>query len=160
MSLVLTALKWLALIAAGAFVAFAVYIRVAGDDPAVWHKDPATVGLSGAVNEYIVSPSGDDAMRASPVYAMTPEALAAAFEAVALAKPGVTMLSNEGGFATYIQRTTVMASRLCLRQGGGGGRGRGTFRLFPVPLRESGFRRERGAGLSLAGRTLTRARRG
>lgn len=109
MSLVLTALKWLALIAAGAFVAFAVYIRVAGDDPAVWHQDPATVGLSGAVNEYIVSPSGDDAMRASPVYAMTPEALAAAFEAVALAKPGVTMLSNEGGFTTYIQRTTVMA---------------------------------------------------
>ena len=40
---------------------------------------------------------------------MTPEALMTAFQRMALAQPNTTLLGERDGFATYIQRTKVMA---------------------------------------------------
>jgi uncharacterized protein (DUF1499 family) len=88
-------------------VALAAYVRLASDDPDKWHVDPAGQTSTKAVNDFVVAPSGGD--MESPVYDMTPEALMTAFQRVALAQPNTTLLGERDGFATYIQRTKLMA---------------------------------------------------
>lgn len=102
-------LMWIVLALVVLFVAFAVYIRVAPDDVAKWHRDPATAEERGKQNDFIVSPTGEGVDMASPVFAMTPDALLAKFETVAMGAPKTVKLSGEGDFATYVQRTNLMA---------------------------------------------------
>lgn len=88
-------------------VAFMGYVRLASDDPARWHKDPAGRTSSKAVNDFVVAPSGGDLE--SPVFDKTSEALMTAFQRMALAQPNTTLLGERDGFATYVQRTKLMA---------------------------------------------------
>ncbi|MEM7544610.1 MAG: DUF1499 domain-containing protein [Pseudomonadota bacterium] len=100
---------WILFALGAALVAVAVLIRVAPDDPARWHVDPADVVEQGAQNDFIVHPGGEGADIASPVFDKTPEELLAAFTVTAMAAPRTTLLSDEGGFATFIQRTALVA---------------------------------------------------
>ncbi len=100
---------WVIVALVVAFVGFALYVRVAPDDVARWHVDPVTATERGKQNDYIVSPTGAGVDMASPVFAMTPEALMQRFDAVAIAAPGVTKLSDVDGYVTYVQRSKLMA---------------------------------------------------
>lgn len=91
-----------------AFVGFAAYVRLAPSDPARWHVDPETAVEEGRKNDFIVKPGGAGADIASPVFSDTPEVLLARFRAAALGEPGVTVLSEEGGFVTFVARTKLM----------------------------------------------------
>lgn len=88
-------------------VAFMGYVRFASDDPNRWHRDPVGKTATKAINDFVVAPAGGD--MESPVYDMTPEALMTAFQRMALAQPNTTLLGERDGFATYIQRSKVMA---------------------------------------------------
>lgn len=88
-------------------VALAIYIRVAPDDPARWHRDPAGRTATDKQNDYLVAPEGGDMV--SPVYDKTPEALMTAFQKMALAQPNTTLLGERDGFATFVQRTRLMS---------------------------------------------------
>ncbi|MEM7524942.1 MAG: DUF1499 domain-containing protein [Pseudomonadota bacterium] len=109
MRLIFRLLRWLVAGLAIAFIAFAIFVRTAGDDPAEWHLDPETARETGAQNDFIVAPSGEGVDMASPVFPMAPDALAARFAEVALAAPNTTLLSENGGYATFVQRTAVIA---------------------------------------------------
>lgn len=100
---------WILGLIAVAFVGLSAYIRLAPDDPRVWHVDPAAVSLTGAENEYLVTPTGKGADRASPVYAMTPDALMAKVRRVAMSWPRTSVLGERDGIATFVQRSATMA---------------------------------------------------
>lgn len=102
-------LIWLVVALAAAFVLFAAYVRLAGDDPETWHVDPETVSESGAQNDFIVTPTGEGGDIASPVFAMPRAALMARFREIALAAPRTTILGERDGYATFIQRSRLMA---------------------------------------------------
>ncbi|MEX2520514.1 MAG: DUF1499 domain-containing protein [Paracoccaceae bacterium] len=90
------------------FLGFALWVRLAPDDVARWHRDPAAITGAGKSNAFLVKPGGEGADIASPVYAETPEALLARFRAVALAAPRTSVLSDAYGFLTLIQRSRLM----------------------------------------------------
>jgi uncharacterized protein (DUF1499 family) len=105
--------KWIAGGLAVAVVLLLAAIRLAPDDPAVWHVDPAGVAAIRPTNAYLVAPEGATAAvpnRTAKVYTMAPEALAAAFDQVAMAAPRTARLagSQETGWTTYVQRTKLM----------------------------------------------------
>lgn len=100
---------WLIGALAIAFAVFAVYVRLAPDEPARWHVDPATVEDSGAQNQFIVGLDRDDANMASPVYDRSPEQLMADFGDAILAEPHTSVLSEADGVVTYIQRSAIFA---------------------------------------------------
>ena len=100
---------WILAALAAAFVVFALVVRFAPDDPRAWHVDPKGVKEQNAQNDFIVNPTGEDADMASPIFDMTPAALAERFRAVAMAAPRSTLLAENGEFSTYIQRTRLMA---------------------------------------------------
>lgn len=102
-------LIWIALALLVAFIAFAVYVRAAGDDAKVWHVDPVSVTEHGAENDFIVTPTGEGADMASPVFDMAPDKLLERFRTVAMAAPRTTILGERDGFATFVQRTKLMA---------------------------------------------------
>lgn len=102
-------LTWILVSLVAAFVAFALWVRIAPDDPARWHQDPETAVERDLKNDFIVKPGGQGADIASPVYAETPESLLARFRDVALSEPRVALLSDEGGFLTFVARTRLMA---------------------------------------------------
>ena len=75
--------------------------------------DPARVAAISPTNAYLVAPDGATEAppnRPSPVFAMAPEALAAAFDRVVMAAPRASRLagSPEIGWTTYVQRTKLM----------------------------------------------------
>ena len=105
----LRVMLWIVAAIALALAAFAAYVRFAGDDPQVWHVDPTTAKERGALNDFIVTPDGADADIASPVFAMAPNALMARFRELALSRPRTTILGERDGFATFVQRTKLMA---------------------------------------------------
>lgn len=82
-------------------------IRLAPDDPAVWHVDPLTAGRAGGANSYFVAPEGD---RVSPIYTIDAATLAKAFDDFALAQPRVIRLAGgpEVRWTTYVQRSVVI----------------------------------------------------
>lgn len=88
-------------------VTFLGYVRFAADDADRWHRDPAGKTATKAINDFVVAPSGGD--MESPVFDMTPEALMTAFQRMALAQPNTTLLGERDGFATYVQRTKLVA---------------------------------------------------
>ncbi|MBL3568825.1 DUF1499 domain-containing protein [Rhodovulum sp. BSW8] len=85
----------------------AVWFRTVPDDPETWHVDPLTAAKPATPNAALVRPEGGD--RAAPVYPVTPEALAEAFDAVALAQPRTSRLAGAPGafFMTYVQRSAL-----------------------------------------------------
>jgi len=99
---------WIVAVAAIAFLSFAAYVRFAPDDARKWHVDPVDVTRSDVQNEFVVSPSGEGADVASPVFDMAPDDLMAKFRQVALARKNTTILGERDGFATYVQRTNAM----------------------------------------------------
>lgn len=94
-------------VAALIFVAIAGYIRFAADSAHIWHLDPEHATRTGKPNDFVVAPEGGDMV--SPVYNMSPEALMARFRKVAMAQPRVTILGERDGFATFVQRSRIMA---------------------------------------------------
>lgn len=94
-------------VAALIFIAIAGYIRLAGENARIWHVDPEHVARTGKPNDFYVAPDGGDMV--SPVYPMPPEELMARFRKVALSEPRVTILGERDGFATFVQRSRLMA---------------------------------------------------
>ena len=99
---------WIVAALAVAFIAFAIYVRSAGNE-GQFHFDPAKAEERGKQNDFIVSPSGESVDMASPLYDMTPDALMARFREVALAASATSLVSEEGGYVTFVQRTKLMA---------------------------------------------------
>lgn len=102
-------LTWIFFALVAAFVVLAILIRVAPDEPGRWHVDPSTVVEHGAQNDFIVNVTGEEADIASAVYDKSPEMLMQAFAEIAMAAPKTTVLSTDGGYTTFIQRTSLMA---------------------------------------------------
>jgi len=87
--------------------AFALYVRLASNDPAVWDVDPLTLAKPTKSNHFLVrSDSGDSTGK---VYETTPQDLLAAFDAVAVAAPRTTMLARSvvSGQITYVTRSAL-----------------------------------------------------
>ena len=94
---------------------FAIYVRMAGDDPARWHVDPLAGPFSDKPNQYLASPEPVPGIEPAwqmrvPVFAATPAALAAAVDAAALAEPGTVRLAGsvDEGWMTYVQRSALL----------------------------------------------------
>lgn len=101
---------WLVALLLVATAAGAAWVRLAPDDPALWHVDPLSGASTGRPNEARILPPGAAGEGiASPVFAMTPEALMRRFDAAALADARVTRLAGapEALFATYVQRSAI-----------------------------------------------------
>ncbi len=83
-----------------AAVAALAYVRLAPNPPERWHVDPAAVTPPSTPNFHLIRPGE------GPVFAMTPEALAARLDDVAR-DGGAERLagSPEAGHVTYITRT-------------------------------------------------------
>jgi hypothetical protein len=86
-----------------ALVAAGAWVRLAPDDPARWHVDPATAEGTGKPNEALLR--GSDA----PFFAETPAALMARLDAAVMAEPRVSRLAGDpaDGFVTYVQRSAL-----------------------------------------------------
>jgi hypothetical protein len=99
----------LALIVVAA-LAGAVWLRMASDDPAIWHVDPLDGASTGKPNEARISPPGGSGGVESPVFDMSAEVLARRLDAVAMAESRVSRLAGgaEDGFTTYVQRSRIM----------------------------------------------------
>ncbi|QIE54873.1 DUF1499 domain-containing protein [Pikeienuella piscinae] len=108
MSRIARALLWIIATICVAFIAFAIWVRLAPDDAADWREDPAAITASGALNEYVVRPEADGADAVSPVYDEPPESLIARFRDMALAEPRVGLLDESGGILTLVQRSMLM----------------------------------------------------
>lgn len=95
-------------ILAGLIVGFILWVRVAKDDPVVWHIDPTDVVKGGKPNQYLLLPTGDKSK--SPVFAISATELASAFDNMALAQPRVIRLAGnvDNLWITYVQRSGWM----------------------------------------------------
>jgi uncharacterized protein (DUF1499 family) len=106
-------LVWIAVALAAACLAFAAVVRLAGDDPARWHVDPATTPATGQQNAWRVGPAGgpQPVDAEAPEFAMAASDLAAAFDRVALAEPRTVRLAGapDDLWMTYVQRSRLMA---------------------------------------------------
>lgn len=83
-------------------------VRSVGHDAGRWHVDPLAAERSGKPNDALVLPPGRERGDIeSPVFAMTPKALAQAFHEVALAAPRTALIAGgpDAPFATYVQRS-------------------------------------------------------
>jgi hypothetical protein len=96
--------KLAAAVLAGLFVLFALYVRLAPSDPAVWHADPLTAQGTGRPNEHRLAPPE------GPSYPMGTGDLAWAFDRMAMAQPRVSRLAGgpEELWTTYVQRSALM----------------------------------------------------
>ena len=83
--------------AALAFVAFALWVRLAPASPARWHGDPATAP----------DPQRPHFARAERVLPLPPAAVRAGLDAIAAAE-GAAVLADEGLHVTYVARTRLM----------------------------------------------------
>ncbi|MEO1613878.1 MAG: DUF1499 domain-containing protein [Pseudomonadota bacterium] len=101
-------LLWIIAALVVVFIAFALFVRASGGDQA-FHFDPAKAEERGKQNDYIVSPTGEGVDMASPVFEMTPDALMARFKEVALVAPNTALVAERDGYATFVQRSKLMA---------------------------------------------------
>lgn len=95
-----------------AAVAGALFMRLVGDDPVVWHVDPTTAQRTGYPNDYLVAPEGVTAAapdELAQVYALSPQDLLQRFDAVALAETRTRRVAGSPAEAwvTYVQRSRV-----------------------------------------------------
>lgn len=113
------------LMAAFAALAVLAYVRLAPSDARRWHVDPLSARRPKTPNAFLLLPG--DPKGAPPEYALDAGALAAAFDAFALAQPRVRRLavSEDGLLATYVIRTRLigypdyLSIRFIPRDGGG-----------------------------------------
>ncbi|MEM8854477.1 MAG: DUF1499 domain-containing protein [Pseudomonadota bacterium] len=86
-----------------AAIAVLVAIRTLPSDPDEWHVDPLAAEDPGEAGVLLVPPE-------APVFTVSPEALAEAFDTVAMAAPRTKRLagSPDDGFTTYIVRSKWM----------------------------------------------------
>ncbi len=105
-------IRWLVVTAVVVTVAGAIFFRMADDDPALWHVDPATIERTGKPNDYLVAPEG--ATKAAPdriakMRAAEPRDLLFQFDAVARPS-GATIIAGsvDEGWVTYVQRTMIL----------------------------------------------------
>lgn len=105
MKIFLVILVVLALLAA----AGAAWVRLAPEDRAAWHADPTAGARTGKPNDVLLGP-GPGADGPAPVWAATPAALLAAFEAVAAAAPGTERIAGDPAalHVTWRQRSRLM----------------------------------------------------
>ncbi len=91
------------ILAAG--VGLALWVRISGTDPAVWHVDPDSVTARGARNSFLVRDAGGDvpALRLSA----PPAEVAARIDAIALATPRTVRLAGAEGWVSYVSRSAV-----------------------------------------------------
>ncbi|WP_323036109.1 DUF1499 domain-containing protein [Pararhodobacter sp.] len=80
-----------------AFVIFGIWVRVAPNDAAYWHVDPATAP----------DPTSPNFARVDRVTSLAPEQAAAAIAAQAQ-REGATRIAGDDQFGTWIARTRVM----------------------------------------------------
>ncbi|WP_170168816.1 DUF1499 domain-containing protein [Rhodovulum iodosum] len=90
-----------------AVVGGGLYFRNVPDDPGTWHVDPLTAVKPDTPNAALIRPEGGDS--AAPVYEATPEALAEALDAVAMAEPRTKRIAGgpEDLWTTYVQRSAA-----------------------------------------------------
>lgn len=88
-------------------LAAVAYIRIAGDDPKVWHIDPEGAKRTGKPNDFVVAPEGGDLV--SPIFDEAPEALMSRFRDMALNQPATILLGDSNGVLTFVQRSKLMA---------------------------------------------------
>ena len=105
-------LKWLAIIVVLATAGAAVTFRMVGDDPAMWHKDPATTERTGKPNDYLVAPDGAASAKpdlVSKVHASEPRDLLFQFDAIAQPS-GAKIIAGSVDelWITYVQRTMIL----------------------------------------------------
>lgn len=86
--------------------------RMASDDPATWHVDPAGAQRTGAPNDYLVGPAGATAAtpdRTAEARPVPPRELLVAFDTVATSAPRTRRIagSPDGGLVTYVQRSRI-----------------------------------------------------
>lgn len=103
---------WILLALLAVVVLGVVWVRVAGDDPAMWHVDPVDAPRSARRNSYVIAPDGmgTRANKVAPVYSVSPQELGERLAAIALAEPRTTLLagSPEDGWFTLVQRSNLM----------------------------------------------------
>lgn len=102
-----------ALVVMVGLIGTAVFMRTAGDDPSVWHVDPATAERTGRPNDYLVAPDGATEAAADRVMAAKAQPaqdLLFLFDAVVRPSSQVAVLAGsiEDGHITYVQRTAVL----------------------------------------------------
>ena len=83
---------------AAAFLAFALWVRFAPNDPARWHGDPAA----------FPDPATPNFARRTVDSPLSPDALRTRLERAAQAE-GAEVLAEEDGLVTWIARTRLMA---------------------------------------------------
>ena len=123
--------RWLA--AAVMLAALAGYgvINTSSHEPARWHVDPATAPPGEYPNQYLAAPHGATAAAADAetrLYAETPRALLARFDAIAQAQPRTRVVAGDAAslMVTYVQRSRVfgfpdyLTVKAVARDGGAG----------------------------------------
>lgn len=95
----------LGLLALGVVAGLAMWVRLAPSDPAIWHLDPATAERPGPRNTYLLRDGGDAPALLLPG---DPAAVAAAFDARALATPRTRRFAGSGLWVTYITRSALL----------------------------------------------------
>lgn len=97
-----------------AVTAYGVFhVRTVSHDPAVWHVDPRTVPPSDTPNSYRVARKDLTEFPVDiepPVYELTAEKLAEAFDAFVMGQPRVERVAGsvQEGWLTYVQRTEAL----------------------------------------------------
>ena len=92
-----------------------IYVRVAPLDAGTWHVDPVTAPTPETPNSFRVRAPGATAgaeEMVSPIYAVPPAELMAAFDRMALAQPRTERLAGTPDgqdFVTCVQRTALVA---------------------------------------------------
>ncbi len=105
-------LKWVIVLGVVATIGAAVFFRMAGDDPAVWHVDPATAERTGKPNDFLVAPEGATKAKPDRIATMRgakPEDLLFQFDAIAM-PAGATVIAGSVKelWITYVQRTMIL----------------------------------------------------
>ncbi|OSP55427.1 DUF1499 domain-containing protein [Pseudoruegeria sp. SK021] len=103
MKMVVTLIAGLAVVVLG----LGAYVRLAPSDPAYWSVDPEQIANPVDERHFLLRPVDGDA--AGPVYGVSPEAVLAAFDAVAQAAPRTSVLAGSvaSGQITYISRSSL-----------------------------------------------------
>lgn len=100
----------LLLLAFAGTAAGCAWFRMAPDDPARWHVDPLAAARPDSPNSYLLAPEGEAGAPTdgeAPVWPVSPQALMAAFDQMALSQPRTERIAGsvEDLRATYVQRS-------------------------------------------------------
>jgi uncharacterized protein (DUF1499 family) len=96
----------LAALAAFAIGAFALWVRLAPSDPAIWHVDPSTVTARNARNSFLLR-DGAGADAPALRLSLPPAEVATRLDAAASATPRTSRLAGQGAFVTWVTRSAL-----------------------------------------------------